>query len=501
MTQDSNTPALPLGIASEPLPWRSLRWPAVALLGVLVFQLLYPGSTPFILDEPQFILFANEMNTLGRLATRGLPGTMGREHGPGAVWIYQGLLLLTHDPVQLMAMRVAFVSSLLSVSLLWLSRTTRLWPWAIPALVGSPYLWYYSRLLWDNSFVISFATLALASYAAFLRTRNGWLLTLAALAATYATLVHLMCIPLAPALLAHALLRHRVLIRLRMSHFLLGLMFSGAMAAPYIVRFVSTRTYPVPRNAGIESWFFFLLGPRLFSGYGLDQVFLSPNEHLQAQVSGWSGAVYLRSAGTWSIIFQIVSLMTVLVYPIFWVTLLALLQRLRRGSLTLAQDMGLLAIFIVTGQCLLNGLTRTYGQPAYFSGSFPAYAILLWLGFDYLACQRWGRPVIAFHTLSLVLTSMLVLYRVHTTAGTRGAGFGTTLGNQVAIVRELQKYSSDSPVDVQVPINPLSFAAIEAISASQRSKDGPNVPLIIRYSPGDPLSGRVELVRVPQNSP
>ena len=74
--------------------WQRPAWVA-ALVAVLLLPMLYPTQAPFIADEPLLLRMALEENKAGTLATAGLTGPKGRRYGPGAIWVYQAILLVT----------------------------------------------------------------------------------------------------------------------------------------------------------------------------------------------------------------------------------------------------------------------------------------------------------------------------------------------------------------------------------------------------------------------
>src|SRR5205814_6967687 len=161
--------------------WRRLSHLAFAAAMVVVCLLpaVWPGDAPWTNDEPHLLAAALDANAAHRPAAMGLYGSYGVPYGPLPTQIYQVLLLVTRDPVLLVAIRGVLTMSATGLALLWLSRTLRLPRWFIPAVLLSPFLWLYSRILWDNTFAIPVGALALAAYASFLATGRGRSLLLA----------------------------------------------------------------------------------------------------------------------------------------------------------------------------------------------------------------------------------------------------------------------------------------------------------------------------------
>src|SRR5688572_556206 len=191
---------------------RRASWTAAAvvtLLAALVPAVIWPGDTPWMNDEPAQIAKAFHANQARTLEHRGLKGSLGIHYGPLPTQIYQALLLLTHDPVKLVVLRAALCSGATALALLWLSRTLRLNPWFAACVVLAPFVWLWTRQLWDASFAIPIGAIALAAYASFLHTRSRWPLFLALLCALALPVIHFQDLPLAAVILGHALWRHR----------------------------------------------------------------------------------------------------------------------------------------------------------------------------------------------------------------------------------------------------------------------------------------------------
>jgi hypothetical protein len=166
------------------------RWPAVlcwTLAGLILAAIpavIFPGDAPFVNDEPLLIMSALDSNQAHRLALHGLPGNRGLLYGPLPTWIYQVLLLITHDPIVLVAIHSAVLAAAILVPLFWLARDTRLWPPFALVIALSPQVWFQTRQLWDNTFNIPICAIALAAYVHFLahRSRSGLAVAVAGLA-------------------------------------------------------------------------------------------------------------------------------------------------------------------------------------------------------------------------------------------------------------------------------------------------------------------------------
>src|SRR5687767_6749123 len=122
---------------------------AITLLAALGPAVIWPGDTPWMNDEPAQIAKAFHANQARTLEHRGLKGSLGIHYGPLPTQIYQAMLLVTHDPIKLVLIRATLCSGATALALLWLSRTLRLTPWFAACVVLAPYVWLWTRTLWD----------------------------------------------------------------------------------------------------------------------------------------------------------------------------------------------------------------------------------------------------------------------------------------------------------------------------------------------------------------
>jgi Dolichyl-phosphate-mannose-protein mannosyltransferase len=127
---------------------------AAALLTLLRFVDL--STAPFIHDEPVFQMLIDDHLAAGTLPTHALVGNKGIAYGPTALWIYYPLRLLTDDVGIITAFHVLLHA--LGMLLLFLAvrasvdTATAAWVWLLTA--ASPYLFFYARLPWDNTFLV-----------------------------------------------------------------------------------------------------------------------------------------------------------------------------------------------------------------------------------------------------------------------------------------------------------------------------------------------------------
>lgn len=493
-------------VEHAPTPWRRLRWPGVAVLATCLAAVSFPGAIPFVYDEPLLILAASGLNSQHRLATFGLIGSMGRPYGPVPTWFYQGCLLVTHDLVAVSAIHAACFMLATGFAAVWIARSARLWGWGALLVVGSPYVWFYGRLLWDNPMVIPLGMLSVACYAAFLRKPRGGLLAGCAVLAVLACMAHLMALTLPAGLALHAATRSRRQAWAYRSHLALGVVVGLAIAAPYLVYFVHSGNPPPAHPLRASNVTYVLFGPRSLSGVGLDELVRAPADDTGAFF--WrSRTEYLHVPGAWSAALAVASAGTVGIFLFFWAGLVTVpLSLLRRGvarSDPVALELAALSLYMLAALFALNVATGITGSPSYYSGTMPAYAILAWVTLD--ALVRRGRAfalLACAHLACLLATTALLFGRLAQTGGTRTGNYGITLGNQVEIAREINRYDPASPARYDVTLVGNSIVCINAICGEKVLPPGPRLsarPLVVRYTSDDTSAGWAEVV--PRDAP
>lgn len=436
----------PVTNRSSPLTHRALTPTGVALAILLLASFyLYvfrPGLVPFIWDEPQLFFNAFEQNALKRRAVHGLPGSLQKFYGPVPTWLYQIFLALSNDIISVVRLKIIFTAAITFLGLIWLARTSGLWVWGLFAALASPYIWFYTRLTWDNPFNIPLGILAFAAYGTYLRTRREGMLFVAVMVAGTMLLVHFMALPLCFALMAHMLRCGPTPLRSRLTVTALGLLLIGIIAAPYWVEFFSSRPASPEGGLAWQPFAFPFLGPRQFSGLGLDYFFLSGDERPLLEIFSPNRCTYLLDAGAWSSAFVVSSAITAAAFPISCLGIYALAKRKLADGV--AHQLGLIALLALLLNIPLNGFARAAAQPHYFNGVSAAYLLVLWTGIHLLSGWKlksvpWGKLLVGFYLAALGCTTSLLAFRLTQTDGTRGSHFGASLEQQQRIIDEASK--------------------------------------------------------------
>ena len=181
---------VPADLKTDPPPARKTLLGVFLVLLSMLPLVLWPEDVSWCIDEPRLVAAAWHANNDGHLAAHGLYGNFGVCYGPVPTQIYQLLLAITHDPGTVVLLRALLTAAITGASLLWLGRALNLPCWFAAAVLVSPQITNYHRILWDASFTIPIGALALAAFVNFARTRRPWPLRIAIAASLEITLIH-----------------------------------------------------------------------------------------------------------------------------------------------------------------------------------------------------------------------------------------------------------------------------------------------------------------------
>lgn len=132
-------------------------WLLLALSAVLcLLRFLDLGSAPFINDEPNFQLMLDGHLRNHTVPLLALVGSQGVSYGPTALWFYYPIRLFTSDVNLITAyFAMIFIAGLaFMVAAVWKSTRATNAAWMAALISSAPLLFFYSRLAWDNSFLI-----------------------------------------------------------------------------------------------------------------------------------------------------------------------------------------------------------------------------------------------------------------------------------------------------------------------------------------------------------
>lgn len=469
-----------------------LFYSLIAAIGF--FYLLWPGDAPFVNDEPKLFLSADAANKDHHLAPSGLMGSVGLIYGPSPTWAYQLMLLISNQPQAWVVMHVVLMLTGIVIGLMMVARALNLGRWFILLVLFSPYTWFYARHLWDNSFLIPLSCLTLGSYALHLRFKTTEMepstraIVLAALLSMLLPLIHFMALPLSLALLSHMLLFMRKdLWRARWS-LLIGGLLLGATHLSYFSLLVNHIKHfePHRRSSFIsEGWAFPLFGGKIFSGWNLEYFF---------------GPQWLPDS--W--FFRLPEMLTMLSYASVWFGIFLAtkstvenplrsdLPKPLLGPEAPLKHLLLVAVMALSLQMIVCGLSSSSHHPHYYNGLWAVYAVFAWIAIDRLTKRRSGVLGVAIYSTSLVSVLISLSILIHHRSGTRGEGYGPTIGNQLQIANLLgREERSDVNQRVENFKRYPSLKTLQKISASS-SREALG-PCVVEYDSNAPLSARVIL--------
>ena len=473
---------------------------AIFLL-VVLSAMIWPGDVLWINDEPRLIAAAWHANQSHTLSVGGLYGNFGIRYGPAATQIYQALLLLTHDPETLAMLRSFLSAGVTVLSLLWLARTLRLSPWLAAALCLAPQVWQFQRVLWDASFAIPMGALAMAACASFFERRRPRDLLLALGATLLLPFIHPQDLPLFAAIGGALAWKGRRELRLHWKPALLVLGAVLALNGIYIVEALwglahrlggaVAAGYPTAESHWRTALAPFL-GGNLLSDYKFTGAVTAPeSSNSLTSIAGWVSR---------------------LIYPLAWAGIAlaarnAITPRLSPTGDSSAETRTSVERILLTAltlQAVLFGVMRIPPEPQYFFGSFVVQALLPWLALDAM------RPRLAGRLLSVAYAGAVCFVTLHGMMSIHRHGYGTqppwiTLGNQVKVARELNRYS-DAAAITDAPMYQAYPQALRALRLLLPPEPGTvqsaSHRLFIRAStaPSAPR-GQIELVEEPAGAP
>ena len=435
----------------ESPPAFSRTLPALGLvLLALVPVVLWPGDVSWLIDESRVLAAAWHANHDGQLADGGLYGNFGIRYGPLPTQIYQALLLLTHDPTTLVILRGLLCAGLTGGALLWLARSLALPAWFAAAVLVSPHVVAYQRILWDASFAMPIGALAFAAFADFLKTQRPRSLRVCVVASAVLPLIHPQALALVAPIFGWLGWRHRTALwRDRRALAVLGAVVF-ALHAAYLFQATGQlfarlggsleKGYP-HGGSRAESALAPLLGGRLLCGADYLESLARP-----------AALPALQAAARWS---------ARLIYPLIWLGMALsagrvwrMLRDLRKAgsaleNFSLRDRVTAIALAGLLGQALLCGLMRIPALPQYFFGTFVLHALMAWFAVE--ALRRWragALPGVLYAAGGAVLT-VSAMDAIHT------HGFEEprwpTLGNDVEVARELNRFT-DTTVQTDVVV-------------------------------------------------
>lgn len=473
---------------------RQFLFLAIASVLCGMIPVLWPADAPWINDEPALLGQAwNIVHTL-RIPSHGLGGSVGLSYGPVPVLIYALAVFFTHNLVLLVFVRALLFMSAIGLAVWWLARMCPQLspPIGVLALL-SPYYWFYSRLLWDNSFLIPFSAITLVTYISFCRAPAAWKLGFVGVGMVLMLQTHLMCLPLLVSITSHFFWQHRSWAAKHASHCLLIVVLGSLACWPYLAYLAHHLADAKGSVDGwrAASWLFPLTDGRFFSAVGFNY-FLGEN---------W------QSTGRFPQLLWILTGISALGLVGFWVGLVAagrfLVQNRRLpGDKPLEFHLWSVVWLTLAWQVLVDGVGRTGNHPHYHNAtSFCAFT-LVWLAYSQVRNNRWRWTLSGLHAVALLMITLSIIWRIHETQGNTNIHYGPTLRTQLDVLRALD-FQNPNTTAVNETSHysyfPHALTVLETFyPLHQPSTNAPVRRLAIRYADLEKGAGRLIVTDVGQ---
>lgn len=473
------------------VPGRRTLLVALAATSIGSTSLIFPGDAPWINDEPAIIGLALNFSDRVSPADSGLQGGLGLRHGPLPLWIYQVMLLVSEEPTDLILMRAGLVTAITAGSLGCLSRCLGWWPWFIPVVLSSPYLWFFSRHLWDNSFGIPFTAFFLACYAALLARPSRVRLLLSISALFMLALTHLMTLALVVPGALHLAWFHRPLFRRHWVAVSATCALWIVAAWPYLgvlsaAELVKSTVYSTTGN----NWTFTLWGGTSLTATNFE-IYVGDQTFIDRRSGGPKPAVQ------WAVRISAIG------HALVWGGLVLAAGQAWRAIRDASQRTPVAHLSVVTVaafalQTVIDGLANIHSYAHYFNGTWAVFLFFAWHSVEHLNRRHLAHWVTIPHVAALLIVLVAAISRIHTTAGTRTRVYGPALSEQTRVARVLSRFARESNINVcaECPSArfPHSLLVLHMLRPYQHQPGAPHGDLSIRYASDDPQNARLMVI-------
>jgi len=417
----------------------TIYWCLVGL--ALVLRFVWMGDARFFWDEATFMGMALQHNIDGEWAQYALKGTRGVVYGPFAIWIFQIYLkigsLFGAGVLFYFYLSALIHSATWLLGMIWLKKLFHWMPvWMIAAAALSPFFFHYSRMLWDNPFLIELTLLLFCSGWSFVQAPKVWKIALAAFLAAASFLIHLMAIPMIASMGIFMVWKQKSWILKNALVVMAILLGMAAWTYPYVSILLQSLASSDTQGVGFGAWNTkFLEG--IFVGF--------------AVISHLGGAYFLgNEAPLWITMLAHLCAITGIVFGAFFLTGLG--KALLLGKSVEDSDRPLISFFRIYWIVLLifAYATKMGGHPHYFNGTWVGFFLLTaWSLQKFLKSPKVEFKMVIM-VLALAMTGILnQLFYHHFNHGSRAKHQGVTIENQLQIAEEL--------IEKSIPTSGVSF--------------------------------------------
>lgn len=442
------------------------RWgPAVfvlSALGLMALTLRWPGDIPWNNDEPLFFQRVLTSLETGKWWIMALPGSAGITYGPVAWWVYRALWPLTEN-LETIVLIKAGVSQLTCFGFAYATLALLKLPRRMALLIlVSPYFFLYSRVLWDNCFLLPLISILLYLSVRFRQRPSFWLLVFFSCTAWLALHIHLMAVVFigpAAAALVTAHLAWWKKYRLPISTLVV---LSALSYLPYLLEIRSGSGTGTTKFLRLDVFPLTLVfWPRFYSPLGFAEYFYPE----------WANGIRFS--------FWISEPFALIPFGLVWY-----------GLWTYWRECRWLAVFSLATLLLLALLHWIFSLQTHPHYAIPASLlalICLAQGYAKLAERRWVRMALVFWLVGQGVALEGFARLVHERGGDRRSRYGAVLANQIEVAKTLGKNGAITSQEVEnYSRSPHALSVLRELVALE-SKAGTR--WLVKYADSDGDTG------------
>ena len=445
---------------------KTIFWVLLGLL--IVIRLLFPGDVPWINDESILIYNAFISNHHNAYPVYGLIGSMGIPYGPLPIWIYKFLLSFSQDLILIVLLKTSISVLISFLSLYFIAKTLKLTPFPLLIPFVSPYIFFYDRLLWDNCFLIPASSILLLSLVKFIDTHRLFWFAISLYTIVCLVHIHLMSLLIVIPFFIYLALFEREWLSKHWKNSLLVLAVFLCFLIPYSI-IISSSTVAGTKIPTGNSWYNWFNPVRFFSFWGFDHYFVP---EMLTKNTGIHGRIYtlLRFLSGIGFVFFITGFIKI--FTILWT------KSLKKIELTTEEKFLSYCTITVLSSILWFTISRIAVHPHYNNAICLVYLFFIYFYLNLYWKNKIIRCFFWVYFVSMLLLLISFSYFIHSSGGTRTDHYGTTLKDQINIIKQINSYDPKIPIYVDVDnFNkyPHSFQVLQFLYNKPEGpkKDGP----------------------------
>lgn len=404
--------------------------------------LLWPGDVPWRIDDATFFKMAQSHLSapISQTLTGQAGGSTGLQYGALTTWIYRLALKFTHDFRLIVLSKALLTFGLVVFSVFKIAKILNLPLSIFYVLLGSPFLYLYSRMFWDNAYLIPCSAMLFWGAADFFKNHSKKGFLLMTVAGTLSFNTHLMvCRDLLSLVLICIVFRKKWFFA--NFKFVLPVLSAAALVTtPYFLQLLqpssSSSSHTLCFSGGVLhlllsplyfsfTTFFHYFFPKIWTAMGISHLLL--------------GIVYV------GLIISAIPLFY------FWLGVFSSFKELRikfsKSTLNEKPDWSTVDLLTCWGilEALLSlgvfGIFGLHAHPHYHNSNWIFPLFFIWLGLRDIEKKHSRLLLKSLGVLATINTIFLCVFvwQVHKRGGNLEEHFGLTLNNQVQVARQMGK--------------------------------------------------------------